>query len=802
MNKLKKSLAAKIFASLIFSVSLIVAFVAFVLIINFYDEDVYNPGGKERARKSIIEGIIWNYNYEAMEYYTQIVQNTLTPELHKDFDFYKDYFDEKNTNYFFSIEPINEADKERFPVLTNFQTEDYQYKDVYYQTIEVYPESEKFVFSLADYQVLGDEGTLEITSSSTDEFYLPDNFTDEGHVSVEINKYDAPQEVYDAEVTVAEYEEEYEEDVTETTEFYEDYVYMETTEDGDYSVYISGNGYHYIVNDSNGTTLCLENITDFRYSLANFEARMDEKYTWYDSYAYYNPDLMEYVIEVSGSKYMEVKITSGVKSNLTANDNFYSSFWLNNITLLVDITLPAFVIALFLLLLTFVYIVVSAGHGKTDDGIVLTWFDKIPYDINVVMFFMASCIGLYIFGESFNTSSVGTVVAMVAMSIVAILVPIMLYTTAVRIKAKTIFKNTAIYKIGKIILGWIKYLWCNLNIYWKYLGIFLLISVFEVFLIFAGLNSSTLVFLIFVEKFFYAIIMAVALINMNKLKKAASKIAEGEISYEVDTEKMLWEFKKHGENLNSIKDGIQLAVEERMKSERMKTELITNVSHDIKTPLTSIISYVDLLSKEDIKGEKAKEYIEVLDRQSARLKKLIQDLIDASKASTGNMPVEITSLDGKVLLEQALAEYSEKLDNKGLKLVVNCNTENTMVKADGKLLWRTFDNIVGNVVKYAQENTRVYIDVESVKEIDDKGGATAAENNMLKVSFKNISKEELNISGEELMERFVRGDSSRNTEGSGLGLSIAKSLMEIQNGKLEIIVDGDLFKVVLLIATA
>ena len=165
------------------------------------------------------------------------------------------------------------------------------------------------------------------------------------------------------------------------------------------------------------------------------------------------------------------------------------------------------------------------------------------------------------------------------------------------------------------------------------------------------------------------------------------------------------------------------------------------------------------------------------------------------------MPVEITSLDSRVLLEQALAEYSEKLDAKKLKLLINCQTENTMVKADGKLLWRTFDNIVGNIVKYAQDNTRVYIDMEETTvALDDAPSDNSKK--MLKVSFKNISKDELNISGEELMERFVRGDSSRNTEGSGLGLSIAKSLMEIQRGNLEIIVDGDLFKVVLLIATA
>lgn len=808
MGKLKKSLWGKILASLIFAVSLIVGFVAFVMIINFYEEDVYNPGGKERAKQSVIEGIVYNYNYTALEYYRQEIQQQLAPSEHWDNEYYENYFAEENTNFFFTIEPINEQDKEKFPVLTNYETDEYQYKDVYYDGIEIYPEGDKFVFSLAEYDVIDTDGGIiyEFTEGN-EPFFVPEDFTDGVYRPNEIEEYgyveedEFYEEYNEATVTEAQYDSDVTEATTEQESFYDDYVYMDTTDDGRYSVYISGNGYHYIVNDNNGTTLCLENNQDFVYALANFTARMDEKYSWYDSYAYYNPALMEYVIEVNGGKYMEVKITSGVKSELTANDYFYSSFWLKNVETIVDVSLPIFTVSVFLFLISFVHLIVSAGHSRNADGITLTWFDKIPYDIVLVMFGMATCLGFIFVDYNINTTSVGNIAAMLGLGLIALLAALVLYSTSARIKAKTIFKNTAIYKLGRMLIGWIKYLWQNLNIYWKYLGVFALVTLFEVFLLAAELGSEAVVVLMLLEKAIYGIILAIALINMNKLKKAATEIAGGNTAYEVDTEKMLWEFKKHGENLNSIKDGIQIAVEDRMKSERMKTELITNVSHDIKTPLTSIISYVDLLSKEEIESEKAKEYIEVLDRQSARLKKLIQDLIDASKASTGNMPVEITSLDSRVLLEQALAEYEEKLDVKKLKLLINCQTENTMVKADGKLLWRTFDNIVGNIVKYAQDNTRVYIDMEETKvSLDDASSDNSKK--MLKVSFKNISKDELNISGEELMERFVRGDSSRNTEGSGLGLSIAKSLMEIQNGNLEIIVDGDLFKVVLLIATA
>ena len=252
---------------------------------------------------------------------------------------------------------------------------------------------------------------------------------------------------------------------------------------------------------------------------------------------------------------------------------------------------------------------------------------------------------------------------------------------------------------------------------------------------------------------------------------------------------MFGDIKRHAENINRINDGIAAAVQEQMKSERFKTELITNVSHDIKTPLTSIINYVDLLEKEDIENNNAKEYIEVISRQSARLKKLIVDLIEASKASTGNTAVDFSEFEIGILLSQAMGEYSERFNNANLELVLNKPEEPITVVADSRLMWRVFDNVLNNISKYAQPHTRVYIDAV-------KKGKTA------EIFFKNISKEQLNISGDELMERFVRGDSSRNTEGSGLGLSIAKSLAELQKGSFEIDIDGDLFKVTLTLPLA
>ena len=244
------------------------------------------------------------------------------------------------------------------------------------------------------------------------------------------------------------------------------------------------------------------------------------------------------------------------------------------------------------------------------------------------------------------------------------------------------------------------------------------------------------------------------------------------------------DFKDFAESLNNINEGLSVAINEKMKSERFKTELITNVSHDIKTPLTSIINYVDLIKKEKPENENIKEFIDVLDRQSSRLKKLIEDLMEASKASTGNLAVNLSVCEAGVLLSQTVGEFDERLNAAGLTPVVGIPEAPVKIMADGRHLWRVFDNLMNNICKYSQNGTRVYLDVS------EKDGKA-------KITFRNISKYELNITGEELTERFVRGDKSRNTEGSGLGLSIARSLTELQGGELKIDIDGDLFKVTL-----
>lgn len=267
-----------------------------------------------------------------------------------------------------------------------------------------------------------------------------------------------------------------------------------------------------------------------------------------------------------------------------------------------------------------------------------------------------------------------------------------------------------------------------------------------------------------------------------KQTKVCSELAKGNVDAKVDTKHMIWDLKTQGENINAIADSINLAVEERMKSERMKAELITNVSHDIKTPLTSIINYVDLLSKEEIESEKAKEYIEVLSRQSDKLKRLIVDLIEASKASTGNLEIHAEEIDVRMALLQVTGEYEEKLQQAGVELLLHIPEEGIMIQADGRYLFRIFDNLMTNIKKYSLNHTRAYIDLKN-------------EGQDVLIIFKNISKDVLNVSGEEFTERFYRGDTSRNTEGNGLGLAIVKSLVELMNGSIRVIVDGDLFKV-------
>ncbi len=371
-------------------------------------------------------------------------------------------------------------------------------------------------------------------------------------------------------------------------------------------------------------------------------------------------------------------------------------------------------------------------------------------------------------------------------------------TTAVRIKGKTFWKSTFCYwalgilrKLGRPIWNLVKKLWGKfktvflaLPMLWRTAVLVGGITLLELIVLSSCWYVDDIIAFWALEKWILVPAILYGAWCLRQLQKGGIALAKGDLSYHTDTKGMFWDLKNHGENLNSIAVGMTHAVEERMKSERMKTELITNVSHDIKTPLTSIINYASLIGNEKCENEKITQYSEVLVRQSERLKRLIEDLVEASKASTGNLDVFLSPCDAGVFLTQAMGEYEEKLESKNLSLVVHQPEAEVRIMADGRRMWRIFDNLMNNICKYAQSGTRVYLTLE-----EQNGNAL--------ISFKNISAEPLDLSEEALMERFVRGDQSRNTEGNGLGLSIAKSMAELQNGSLNLTVDGDLFKAVL-----
>ncbi len=443
------------------------------------------------------------------------------------------------------------------------------------------------------------------------------------------------------------------------------------------------------------------------------------------------------------------------------------------------------VISLALSIVIYSYLFVSVGHRTNSASVQVALINNIPADILSVIVFFIYLGGIWLLGE---LSTLVTVVAVGTIILISLYFAALWYLLSIvaQAKAGVLFKHTLLYLIFKVLAKFgriIKHIYKNrttilkalfvLGVFWMFTLVFMVFNMYE--------NDNLIIGFIVIEAIASIIVMLLA-VAFQRVKHGGEKIVSGDLDSKIDTGYMFGDIKDFAESLNNINQGLQTAIDDKIKSERFRTELITNVSHDIKTPLTSIVNYVDLIKKEDCDNEKINQYIEVLDRQSNRLKKLIEDLVEASKASTGNLSVELTRCNLAVLIDQAVGEFSEKLETKGLQVVQTISKEETYIMADGRRLWRVFDNLLNNIYKYALSGTRVYIDLNN-----DKKKAI--------ITFRNISEQPINISGEELTERFVRGDRSRNTEGSGLGLSIAKSLTELQNGIFEVSADGDLFKV-------
>ena len=481
-----------------------------------------------------------------------------------------------------------------------------------------------------------------------------------------------------------------------------------------------------------------------------------------------------------------VTLHIAVAEKMQAEDACSRSVMLaNKLVSLQKYLLPIAITALCIAIALFVFLLCAAGHKAGVEGIRLNWVDRIPFDLYLAILVGLFC-GSVAFWDAFSYNSTVRLILAAALGLVwAFLWLSPVLSFAARAKAGSWWKNTVIFYVlrflwralCKISRG-IRYVCLHLPMVWRTVLVCAGITVLELFFLASAYLALPFWF---VEKLLLIPLVLLAAINLRRLQKGGEAIAEGDMTYRVNTRHLLPAFRRHGENLNSIGTGMQKAVEVQMRSERMKAELITNVSHDIKTPLTSIVNYVDLLKTAGLDSPQAPEYLEVLDRQSARLKKLTEDLIEASKASTGNITVHAERTDVNVLVAQAAGEYEEKFKARALEPVLDFWVQEPCVWADGRLLWRVLDNLMSNICKYSLEHTRVYVQ-------------TQAQDGRLTVTFKNISKEPLNVSAEELMERFVRGDASRNTEGSGLGLSIARSLTELMGGSFALAIDGDLFK--------
>lgn len=493
--------------------------------------------------------------------------------------------------------------------------------------------------------------------------------------------------------------------------------------------------------------------------------------------AYYQQDMST---SLSDGSDVTVVYQAYLKSPLAPRDSaLYVMTWVERLIsaryLLIVLAILLLAVCLFL----FIFLLCSMGHKEGVDGIYQCWLNKIPLDL-----FLALLVLLFFAWATF-LSDIWYIdfwyYILLAFGAAALALTLVL-SVAGRAKAPGFFRNTVIYKLfllifrtlGRIPMVWRTMLiwvcWCFVDLYFTFSNSYYYDSLLPAFWV--------------ISRAVLTIVILYLASSLRLLQKEGQAIADGQTDYKgKPIPRWLPALKKHEENLQSIQLGIQKAVDEQTRAERMKTELITNVSHDIKTPLTSIVNYVDLLEKEDIQPEKAKEYVDVLNRQSARLKKLTEDLVEASKASSGSLPVHLAPTDVNVLLSQLAGDYMEKLEDAQLDPIFRPAPSQPVIQADGQLLSRVLGNLFSNICKYAMPGTRVYFE-------------SAADENTVSLTFKNISKYELNIPAEELMARFVRGDRSRHTEGSGLGLSIAQSLTELQGGTFRLEIDGDLFKAV------
>lgn len=465
--------------------------------------------------------------------------------------------------------------------------------------------------------------------------------------------------------------------------------------------------------------------------------------------------------------------------------------------------IPVAVVCIFsvlLFLIDFIWLTVHTGRKGSADGSTethLNAFDKIYTEIAAGLVCIPA-LGVFITGMNLLYSTYNEIVSAIIAGLIVFLISCLFwigYLSLVRrIKARTLWKNSLLrkclhflglgfHKTGDLILFFSRNTISRIRMVLG-LGVFLFLEFFLSVMIPASDGWFLIFFLLFaldLGAFFWMYKVA---LGRELLLDGLKRITDGELSYKIPEENLHGDQREMARYINRIGRGLDAAVEKSLKDERMKTELITNVSHDLKTPLTSIINYVDLLKRKNFTDPEVLNYLEILDSKSHRLKSLTEDVVEASKASTDNLSLEMADLDFIEMLYQVMGEFEERFSEHHLMLMTHFPDSPAIIYVDGRRMWRILENLFGNILKYAMENTRVYAEV-------------LLQNNMVIFTLKNISAQPLNIPAEELTERFIRGDVARNTEGSGLGLSIAQSLTELQGGKFELYLDGDLFKVCL-----
>ena len=482
------------------------------------------------------------------------------------------------------------------------------------------------------------------------------------------------------------------------------------------------------------------------------------------------------------TNYTNFEIYSSYKAEFKQNSKEIAiSNMLNKIPLINDGCYIIIPVGSIMAMLMVIYLAVSIGEDKK-----LNYFDKIPLEIVGFVAIIISVIPFIFLSDYFysiGNDYVGGISIIITVALfIYVIACVCMITFVRRLKAKSFWKTTI---VGRIFY-WFK------DVFFKNLS-YSMGTTAKVILTFLVIGFSTAI-IMFLFRGILSIILIIALYGYimyrtiiffkecSKIEKKIEEMRDGNNQLPLDVDEFSSEFKNVATSINNISEGIETAVQERMKSERLKAELITNVSHDIKTPLTSIINYADLLKNEKIDNKKANEYIEILYSKSQRLKRLTEDLIEASKIQTGNVSLKKEKINVIELIRQAVGEFEDKFSKKGLNTIIDCKQNEIFIFADIRYIYRIIENLFSNISKYALDNSRVYIDIGIYGED-------------VNIAIKNISKDKLNISAGELMQRFVRGESSRTTEGSGLGISIAQNLTNLQGGKFDLVLDGDLFKV-------